>query len=318
MISFERQNRLIEHHTKLRVLNLLIILILLFAFLAIRIFRIQHDNPKQMTDIIINTEPGIGRHSERSLSRSAAEGGKRKASFSCEKLQGTKQTNPTANLIPNSEGYNSAIRNPQSAIRYARLSYKDEQFWLKKIGKCAVYVNDEELSRKTALRDGDIIHIGSTAMWFRTIPEVKKSRIIYRQDRRKRPRVTIGNGSRKCNIVIQDKHVKPLHATLTFESDKYIVTAHAEADIKLPIRNAFVQNGYQEFPASEIQNTELLVLGTTVITFPYQKGQQIVEISVLEQPPERMRSPRSPTKAGGSLRMSPSYRQVQIVRQKNW
>ena len=308
MISLERQNRLIEHHTKLRVLNLLIILILLFAFLAIRIFRIQHDNPKQITDIIIHTERSIGRRTERSLSRSVVEGGRRKASFH----------DSTASLIPKSE-----FRNPKSEIRYARLFYKEEQFWLKKIGKCAVYINDEELSKKTALRDGDIIHIGSTArrifgtditaMWFRTIPEVKKSRIIYRQNRRKRPRVTIGNGSRKCNIAIQDEYVKPLHATLTFESEKYIVTAHTEADVKLPLRNACVQNDNQEFPASEIQNTELLVLGTTVITFPYQKGQQIVEISVLEQQQERMRSPRSPTKAGGSLRMSPSYGRAQLL-----
>jgi len=245
----QNENLSIEKHTKLRMLNLIIALILLFAFVAIRIYRIQHHFLETANNFVIPSENVMG--------------------------------------------------------QYARVSYDAPQFWLEKTGVLSIHVNDEEIFPKTALKDGDIVKIGSTSMWFQTAPSMMKRRIIYRQPRRNILQVTVGSNVKKCDIVMSDPTrpdkdvvnmgddfdgLKPADSgarfmTLMFQPDGYIVIAHSDIPVKLPFREISVEKNSTgvEIPVSDNPSQELLILGSKKFVFSYGKGQEIVEIAVLEQ-----------------------------------
>ncbi|HIE28512.1 TPA: hypothetical protein EYP66_14625 [Candidatus Poribacteria bacterium] len=237
----QTENRSIEKYTKLRLLNLILALMLLFVFVALRIYRIQSHHVEMTNSLALLSGDGVG--------------------------------------------------------QYARVSFDEQQFWLEKTGVLPIHVNDKEISQKTALKDGDIVKIGSTLMWFQTSPSMMKRRIIYRQPRRDTLEVTFGSDVKRCDIVMSDptkKRTPPIpnsgaggiksrFMTLTFKSDRYTVKSHAGIPIKLPFRKASVEkNGRFESLVSDNPSQELLILGSTKIVFSYQKGQKIVEIAVLE------------------------------------
>nr|MBC8229421.1 hypothetical protein [bacterium] len=211
------------------MLNLILALTLLFAFVVIRIYQIQHHPFDITNNLVIDSNSDVG--------------------------------------------------------QYARVSFNEQQFWLEKTGILTIHVNDKEIETKTALRDGDIVQVGSTLMWFQTVPSMMNRRIIYRQPRRGMLQVTFGSNVKKSDIVmsLSPNPSKPRFMTLTFQSDKYIVTAHSEIPVKLPFRETSVEKGKDfEVPVSDNPSQELLILGSTKIVFSYQKGQKIVEIAVLE------------------------------------
>ncbi|MFQ6039443.1 MAG: penicillin-binding transpeptidase domain-containing protein [Candidatus Poribacteria bacterium] len=232
----QTENRSIERHTKLRMLNLVLALILLFAFVAIRIYRIQNHHSEIINSLVIHSENAVG--------------------------------------------------------QYARVSFNEQQFWLEETGVLPIHVNDKEILRETALKDGDIVKIGSALMWFQTVPSMMNRRIIYRQPRRDTLEVTFGNDAKKCDIVMTAPidpmktmgNLKSRFMTLTFKSDRYIIRSHAGIPIKLPFRRASIEKngGRFEALASDNPSQELLILGSTKIVFSYQKGQKIVELAVLE------------------------------------
>jgi cell division protein FtsI/penicillin-binding protein 2 len=243
----QTENLSIEKHTKLRMFNLVIALILLFAFVAIRIYRLQHHFLETDNNFVIPSENVMG--------------------------------------------------------QYARVSYNAQQFWLEKTGVLSIHVNDEEIFQKTALKDGDIVKIGSTLMWFQTVPSMMKRRIIYRQPRRNNSagassslQVTFGSNVKKCDIVMSDptcpdKDVTKMgddfgarFMTLMFQPDGYIVMAHSDIPVRLPFREISVEKNSKgvEIPVSDNPSQELITLGSKKIVFSYGKGQEIVEIAVLE------------------------------------
>jgi len=251
----QTENLSIEKHTKLRMLNLVIALILLFGFVAMRIYRIQHQPLETTNRLVINSD-----------------------------LDNNTRNNSRLPL---------SVRITKVEEQYAHVSFKQQQFWLEKTGVLPIHVNDEEIS-KTALKDGDIVRIDSTLMWFQTSPSMMNRCIIYRQTRRDTLKVTFGNP--KCDIVMSvpidqkrsGNNRNSRLMTLTFHPDRYVVTAHSEIPVKLPFRETSIEKGSRDFEASDssISAQELLILGSVKIVFSYLKGQKVVEIAVLEEKEE--------------------------------